>query len=162
MSETTLLTPPANGEPWPGQGGWYCCTAPAMQGLPARHLVFSEAQAEAMTYGPYGLDVPGAKSRVDGRANTAALLASGQDHPAAQWAAAYHADGHQDFHLPAQADLFLALIYAPQRFNREIFWSSTQDSRSCAFAQSFVIGDSYWLTKDYEFRVLALRWIPAL
>ena len=30
-------SPPAPGQPWPGQGGIYICTLPAQFGLPARH-----------------------------------------------------------------------------------------------------------------------------
>ncbi|EJL90448.1 hypothetical protein PMI15_00261 [Polaromonas sp. CF318] len=155
-----VLTPPAHGEIWPGQGGRFICTMPALMGVPARHLVVSEGEAEDLQYGPYGLDVPGAKSQIDGPANTQALIDSGQNHPAAQWARAYTADGHSDFYLPTRLDLVMAHICASQLFNQQdYYWSSTQTSRTSAFVQYFEYGSSYWYCKDGEFRVRAFRWV---
>lgn len=160
----TLLQPPAPGAYWPGQGGIYCGTLPAAHGLPARHLIFGTTDApERLTWGEYGTQVPGADSRLDSRANTAALLAhkaTGKSHPAAEWAAAYSADGHTDFHLPSQADLFMASLACPQQFNQQSwYWSSTQDGRSLAFVQDFEYGNSFWYGKDDDFVVRAARWI---
>jgi hypothetical protein len=153
-------TPPAAGEIWPGQGGRFICTVAASKGLPARHLVFGLDEAAELAFGPY-VAVPGTDSHLDGRANTAALLASGQEHPAAQWAATYAADGHTDFHLPGRHDLLLAFIHAKEHFDQEDwYWSSTQNSRSGAFGQGFEGGDSNWDDKDGERRVRACRWIP--
>lgn len=157
--------PPAYGEYWAGQGGIYCGTLPAMHGLPARHLVFSTVEApERLTWGPYGEKVPGCDSRVDGRTNTAAVLAhkatSGSDYPAAEWAAAYTADGHTDFHLPSQADLFMASLCAPNAFNPNSWhWSSTQGGPRRAFVQDFEYGNSHWTSKGVTYRVRAVRWI---
>lgn len=159
-------TPPAFGEYWPGQGGVYGGILPAFDGLPARHLIFSGADApEDLTWGPYGKAIEGAISRTDGRANTVALLAAkatqGLAFPAAEWAAQYSADGHTDFHLPSQAELFMASLYAPQVFDkRPWYWSSTQDSPYDAFAQDFEYGNSHWHGKDSGWRVRAVRWIP--
>lgn len=156
----SALTPPAPGERWAGQGGFYGGTWPAMAGLPARHLVFSEDEREAMKFGGYGEDMTGATSRSDGRSNTAALLASKDLHPAAEWCAAHRAEGHADFHLPSQADLFMAMLCAPHRFEKSgWYWSSTQISRHSAFVQDFEYGGSNWYGKDLEFRVRAVRWI---
>jgi len=160
IGATDATTPPAHGEYWPGQGGRYICTLLASLGLPARHLIASDCEAEDLTFGPY-LDVPGACSQLDGPGNTAALLASGQKHPAAAWAAAYSADGHADFHLPSRHDLLMAYIYAPKHFSEDDwYWSSTQHSRYFAFVQDFEDGDSFWNSKDSEHRVRAFRWIP--
>lgn len=160
ISATEATTPPAHGDYWVGQGGRYICTVAASPGLPARHLISSDAEAEDLAFGPY-LDVPGACSQLDGPANTTALLATGQAHPAAAWAAAHTADGHADFHLPSRHDLLLAYIHAPQHFNEDDwYWSSTQDSRSSAFVQDFEDGYSYWNLKDNGLRVRAFRWIP--
>ncbi len=165
-NQPPALTPPALGEYWPGQGGIYGGILPAFDGHPARHLVFSIAESpDRLQWGPYGHEVPNAGSRSDGRANTAALLAdqitSGKSFPAAQWASDYSADDHKDFHLPSQAELFMALLYAPQAFQKSSwYWSSTQDHRSIAFAQDFEDGSSSWSTKDDELRVRAVRWIP--
>lgn len=155
-----VLTPPAYGERWAGQGGLYVGSWPAMLGLPARHLIAGESEIEDTTYGGRGHDEPGAASRVDGPANTAALLASGHEHPAAQWAAAYTSDGHTDFHLPAQSDLFLAWLCAPHIFNKEGWYlSSSQTSADYAFVQYFAYGHSYWDGKGHKFRARAFRWI---
>ncbi|MGQ3055369.1 MAG: hypothetical protein ACT6S0_26570 [Roseateles sp.] len=156
---TSTLTPPAAGEIWPGQGGRFICTVAASAGLPARHLVFGTAEAEALTFGPY-VDVPGAKSMLDGRANTAALLDSGNEHPAAAWAAAYTEDGHTDFHLPSRVDLVLAHAHAKEHFSEDDwYWSSTQFSRYYAFVQGFEDGGSGWYGKVNEHRVRAVRWV---
>jgi len=158
--QAPALTPPAPGEYWPGQGGRYLCTLGAMAGLPARHLIVSDSEGEDLSFGPYE-EAPSASSQVDGRANTAALLATGKSHPAAQWAAVHMADGHTDFFLPSRVDLVMAHAAAPQLFNKDSwYWSSTQDSRSDAFAQDFEYGYSLWDVKGNEFRVRAFRVIP--
>jgi WD40 repeat protein len=160
ISTTEANTPPAHGDYWPGQGGRYICTLLASLGLPSRHLIASDAEAQDLAFGPY-LDVLGACSQLDGPGNTAALLAAGQEHPAAAWAAAYTADGHTDFHLPSRNDLLMAYIYAPQHFSKDVWYlSSTQSSRNVAFVQDFEGGLSYWSLKGSERRVRAFRWIP--
>lgn len=156
--------PPAFGEYWPGQGGTYCGTMPAMHGLPARHLIFAQDAEKQLAYGGYGIDAPGAASRIDGPANTAALLAAktanGRDYPAAEYCAAYKADGHKDFHLASQACLFMASLCAPQIFSKDDWHlSSTQFSGNDAFVQDFEGGFSYRGSKITEFRVVPLRWI---
>jgi hypothetical protein len=159
------IAPPALGEYWPGQGGIYAGILPAFDGYPARNLVFSTTDApETLTWGPYGEKVPGADSRTDGKANTAALLANkaikGSSYPAAEWAAAYTADGHADFHLPSQAELFMASLYAAKAIGMDSWmWSSTQCSGHDAFVQDFEYGDSRWSSKGTGCRVRAVRWI---
>ena len=158
--DSPTLIPPAHGEYWPGQGGFFVCTLPALQYLPARHLVAAAVEFEDIAFGPY-TEVPGASSRFDGAANTAALLAAGEAHPAAQKASQHAADGHADFFLPSQLDLFMASLYAPQIFQKEgWYWSSSQGSRFSASVQGFELGISYWGSKGYEFRVRAVRVIP--
>lgn len=152
------LVPPAPGELWPGQGGYYICTLPAIGNLPARHLIAHADSHKGLKWGDYGVDTPGASSRFDGAANTSALLAHGK-HPAAKWAAERTADGHSDFHLPSQLDLFMAQMYAPQLFKEGTYWSSTQVSSASAFVQYFALGHSDWHVKDIEFRVRAFRTI---
>jgi hypothetical protein len=150
---------PKPGDYWAGQGGRFICTLPALQGLPARHLIVGDGEAEGLPFGP-SVDVSGAGSHADGAANTAALLAHSSTHPAAKWAAEYSADGHTDFHLPSRLDLLLAYINAPQLFKKSgWYWSSTQLSRSYAFVQGFEYGSSVWGGKYGEHRVRAVRWI---
>lgn len=131
------LTPPARGKYWAGQGGHYICTQPALLGLPARHVIFSSTEAKDLAFGP-SVDVPGARSQLDGRRNTDALLSASRDHAAAKWASEYQADGHSDFHLPSRMDLLMAYVCAPSLFETSSwYWSSTQLSRNCAFVQDF-------------------------
>lgn len=163
---TQAPQPPAIGEYWPGQGGIYCGILPAFDGYPARHLIASTQDAPSrLTWGPYGEEIEGASSRTDGRANTAALLAAkaatGESFPAAEWAAQHEADGHSDFHLPSQAELFMASLYAPKAFGQSSwYWSSTQVSAGSAFAQTFEYGFSFWYFKGLDLLVRAVRWIP--
>ncbi len=163
-TQTSNTTPPKIGQYWPGQGGHYVGTAPAIGHLPARHIIASIEAPTKLTWGPYGTEVNGASSRIDGAANTAAILAHkaehGGDFPAAEWAAAYTADGHTDFHLPSQADLFFMSLQPASVFSLAWHWSSTQFSGYLAFVQSFEFGYSSWDTKDYAYRVRAVRWIP--
>lgn len=160
----SLHHPPAIGQYWTGQGGYYMGTMPAIGHLPARHLVFSEKSPERMTWGPYGTNIAGADSRIDGAANTAAILTHkathGGDFQGAEWAAAYTADGHNDFHLPCQADLFFASLQPASVAWLTWHWSSTQHSGYIAFAQDFEDGNSYWNFKDDDFLVRAVRWVP--
>ncbi len=151
-------TPPAHGQLWPGQGGHYICTLPALLGVPARHLIASVEETKAV-YGPY-TDVKDAVSPIDGPSNTAALLAASDAHTAAAWCKQLTADGHSDFHLPAKLDMVMAHICAPQLFDKnDWYWTSTQHSRYDAFVQDFEDGDSFWLSKDSQHRVRAFRWI---
>lgn len=155
---TDAITPPAAGEFWPGQGGHYICTQPALLGAPARHLI-AGAEQDDVTFGP-AIDVPDARSQVDGVANTKALLAASGEHNAAKWAAEYTADGHKDFHLPSRLDLLMGFICAPQLFQKSgWYWSSTQASRHFAFVQAFEGGGSNWSGKGNEHRVRAFRWV---
>lgn len=154
---TVGLTPPAMGEYWPGQGGHYICTLPALLGMPARHLIAGVGEAEDLTFGPYQ-EIAGAGSHIDGAGNTTALLQSTDKHPAAQWASAYTADGHTDFFLPSRYDLFMAYLCAPKLFKTSgWYWSSTQGSRDFAFVQDFEVGISIFNDKDDEHRVRAFR-----
>lgn len=154
------VTPPTPGAIWPGQGGHYICTLPALLDMPARHLVFASRDADdTLPYGPY-TEITGTTSQVNGRANTSALICAGKDHKAANWAKGYSEDGHTDYFLPARLDLLMAYICAPQIFKKSLYWTSTQDGRICAFVQSFEYGLSHWTIKDLELRVRACRVIP--
>ncbi|WP_114968516.1 DUF1566 domain-containing protein [Rhodoferax ferrireducens] len=160
VKPTDTPTPPAMGEYWPGQGGRYLCTLPALLGMPARHLIAGDGEAEDLKFGP-SIDVPGATSQIDGAANTDALCACSESHPAAKWARAYRADGHTDFFLPAKLDLVMSHICAPQIFKTSSdYWTSTQGSRSSAFVQDFEDGYSGWYSKGSGHRVRAFRVIP--
>ena len=155
------LVIPAIGQPWPGQGGIYIGELPPAALRPGAHIVVSEEEAQRMEWGNYGTKVEGANSRHDGRANTQALLSTGNNHPAAAWCAQYTAEGHTDFHLPSTLELSIASALCPEVFSQaDLYWASTQLSALSAFAQAFENGDSDWDFKGSEFRVRAVRWIP--
>lgn len=156
------LTPPAHGEYWPGQGGHYICTLPALMGVRARHLIAAAESADKLlTYGPH-MNVEGATSHLDGQANTLALLAAkaaGQGgHPAAEHCAGYTADNHTDFFMPAKLDLVMAHICTPKLFRKEGWYlTSTQNSSILAFVQDFENGISDWDDKGSTCRVRPVR-----
>lgn len=151
--------PVAHGAIWPGMGGHFIATLPALHGLPARHLILATEEKDELTWGRRGEEVPGATSHHDGRANTQALLEHG-DHPAAIWAAAYQADGHNDFYLPSRFELLMCYLAAPQLFQQSgWYWSSTQVSRYNAWCQAFEYGLSNGLDKGDELRARPVRTI---
>ena len=92
-------------------------------------------------------------------ANTAALIESGGDYPAAKAAAAHTADGHSDFYLPAAAELYEAwLNLGDQPWGWT--WASSQRSAYSAFNQYFDGGFQYSSVKNNEFRVRPVRRLP--
>ncbi len=152
---TSALTPPAIGQVWPTQGGVYLGV------FENEHLIACTAPEATFTsvWGTYGTLIDGAKSRTDGRANTAAMAAAGC--ACASRVLALDVDGHADLFIPSQSQLQHAYTAAPGAFEKEGWhWSSTQYSRYIAFAQDFESGGSYWFSKDYEFRVRAFRGLP--
>lgn len=157
--EYTAL-PPAIGQHWHGQGGVYAGLMRGENGVPDYHLIVphaEHAEAEEITWGGAGQAEPGACSEYDGAANTAALLASEHDHPAAQWAAGLELDGHKDFYLPARRELRLCWTNVPELFASAWHWSSTQFSPDVAWIQAFGVGSQGGAHKDYELRARAVR-----
>lgn len=152
------VTTPQPGQPWPGQGGIYIGTFPAQFGLPAHHLIAAAQDCGRHAWGGHGHEASGAENQVDGRANTAALLADAQKHPAALAASKQNADGHTDFYLPSRFELLLCWLSAPQVFDKEgYYWSSSQYSRFTAWVQDFEYGYSLGGGKDCERRVRPVR-----
>ena len=151
--------PVNHGGIWPGMGGHFIATLPALHGLPPRHLILATEEKDELAWGRRGEEVPGATSHHDGRANTQALLEHG-DHPAAAWAAAYQADGHNDFYLPSRFELLMCYLAAPQLFQQSgWYWSSSQYSRDSAWCQGFEYGGSHYGGKDAELRARPVRTI---
>lgn len=159
-ARTAPLTPPAPGLYWPGQGGVYAGICRGEDGQPPRHIIVATAPEASFRgiWGEYGQDVPGAKHRFDGRANTAAMAAAGS--AIAQRVLALQIDGHQDLYIGSQAEMTLASANAPELFEPGYHWSSTQGSRHDAFVQDFENGGSGWSGKDGERRVRAFRGLP--
>lgn len=147
---------PQIGEYWDGQGGIYAGVMPIENGGFA-HRIVSTDEAEDLEYGGYNHSVSGATSKINGYANTLALLADSEKHPAARWCADYGKDGHSDFYLPAQRELSLAWATIEQVFGPHWYWSSTQSSDYRAWYQSFSVGYALNLGKSSTARVRAFR-----
>ncbi|APR40467.1 DUF1566 domain-containing protein [Paraburkholderia sp. SOS3] len=151
------IAAPAIGEYWPGQGGIYAGIMPGEDGQRPYHLIVSATDVEDVAYGGYGSKVPGADSRYDGAANTRALLAATTEHPAAKWASEYSADGHTDFHLPAQRELNLCYATIPHKFEKDWYWSSTQETAGYAWFQLFGNGGQLYGDELSKLRAVAVR-----
>jgi hypothetical protein len=147
---------PALGEYWEGQGGIYVGIMPLEAGGFA-HRIASVDEAEDLEYGGYDHTSTGADSKLDGAANTRALLADSKDHPAAKWSAEYSKDGHSDFYLPAQREWSLAWATCAHVFGPYWYWSSTQYSAITAWSQYFDDGYQDLAFKGTSGRVRAFR-----
>lgn len=112
---------------------------------------------------------PGAKSFIDGLANSMAI--DNDQHPAAQKARAYRGGGFEDWHLPAHAvqtailanccpiwtvlDVFRESGAAA--YQKSDYWSSTESQFDSGFAWGQDFGDGY---SDYWGKYLELRVRP--
>ncbi|UJW20805.1 MULTISPECIES: DUF1566 domain-containing protein [Pseudomonas] len=157
MNTALKLNPPAIGEVWSGQGGIYAGIIPARNGAEAYHLVIGE-ELGRFEWGPYEVEAP-ETSLIDGQANTLALLEAEGEYPAAKAAAAYQADGHSDFYLPAIAELNEAWMNLGDQPWGWV-WSSSQRSANDAFSMTFVDGGQYYGVKLDELRVRPVRRLP--
>jgi hypothetical protein len=116
--------------------------------MPARgtessyHLILGD-ELGSFEWGPYG-DLSPASSLIDGMANTAALVDSDGEYPAAVAAYEHKAEGHADFYLPAAAELYEIWLNLNGRLTGWV-WSSSQVSAYDAYTMDF--GDG-WLGYD--------------
>lgn len=156
------VTIPAFGAIIPGQGGVFAAIlrAPVVDGVeqpPFALIVSAATEGESTsTWGEYGKDVPGAKSRTDGLANTTAMVEA--DCLAATRVRALTIGGHSDWYLPSLGELNSAAANVPELFDTEgWYWTSTQGSRDFAFVQVFEDGFCGWVDKGSERRVRACR-----
>ncbi|CAJ7720756.1 Uncharacterised protein [Burkholderia pseudomallei] len=145
------------GEYWPGAGGIYVGQIPDEKAGLVHHLIASIDEAESLAWGAYGTRIDDVDDKLDGRANTLALVAATTSHPAAEWAAEYMKDGHRDFYLPAQRELSLAWATCAGKFAPAWYWSSTQYSAGSAWLQYFGGGSQTSACKDDSGRVRAFR-----
>ena len=156
------VVPPAIGEYWPGQGGIYAGVMPDYVGHEPKHLIVSTDEATGVEWGGYLAHEPGATSAYDGAANTRALVASRNRHPAAAWADRYEKDGHMDFHLPSRQEWHVASITIVEKFaTNDWYWSSTEHSPTMAWGCNFNGFDLKHLPKVFPGRVRAVRTVPA-
>lgn len=153
---TSDRTVPAIGEYWPGQGGHNAGFVPARDDVPAHYLVIAAKDIDDRAWGGRGNESK-ATSKLDGLANTQALLAEG-GHPAATACTEYRVDGHSDFYLPAAVELYQGWVNTPDLFAKDCYyWSSSQRSADFAFGMYFLGGYQYGYGKDYELRVRPVR-----
>lgn len=158
-------TLPTFGEIVPGEGGRLgaILRGALIDGVrqPDYAVIVPDADASeiaSIQWGPYGDAAPGAGSITDGWSNTLAMAQAGCE--SAKRVRAMSVDGHQDLYIPSRGELWALRANVPELFAKEWYWSSTQYSRSNAFAQVFEYGTSYWRHKGNEFRVRAVRRIP--
>jgi len=156
MATIPIGKPPMLGKPWPGQGGTY---AGLIRGEDADyHLVVATDEAGKLKgkWGSYGTKITGADSKTDGFANTQAMADAGSE--LAKAVQAVEIEGHKDFYLPSLGELSLIHANAPDGFDKEWHWSSTQYSDTSAWVQTFSAGDvNYGYGKYGELRARAVR-----
>lgn len=119
-------------------------------------------------------DTPGTDHLVDGVSNTNAMVAAGIElHPAAAHCIGHLGGGNADWYMPARDEL--NVIYqnlgfnrpncppdfqagGPQAFSNASYWSSTQDSSSTSWRQSFSSGSQFRSSKSgTSYRVRPVR-----
>ncbi|PRW68809.1 DUF1566 domain-containing protein [Pseudomonas fluorescens] len=144
---------PSIGEYWPGQGGINAGFVPRRGEVAAHYLIFGDKDLGEFKWGRYQEESQ-ATSKWDGKANTDALIAAG-GHPAAEAARSYTADGHEDFDLPAAAQLHQAWTH--DLITKGYYWSSSQRSAHTAFYMLFDVGYQYDFAKYLELRVRPVR-----
>jgi len=159
--------PPSIGEAWPSQGGVYAGMMRGENGQPDYHLivpsvdphaVVEQAEIKEIKWGSAGKEETAATSERDGLANTRALIASDNDHPAARWASNLELYGHRDWYLPARRELALCYATVPELFEKSgYYWSSSQYSAYNAWRQDFAYGGQDFGHKGYALRARAVR-----
>jgi hypothetical protein len=148
---------PALGEYWPSQGGINGGLVAARGDVPAHYLIFAAKDAGSFEWGPRNTDLPGT-SKTDGKLNTELMCFDENDYPASDACAEYAVDGHNDFYLPAAAELYQGWLNCPEVFAQDTwYWSSSQRSAYGAFSVHFDVGPQDYGVKDGELRVRPVR-----
>ncbi|MFW9085616.1 DUF1566 domain-containing protein [Pseudomonas sp. P2758] len=156
VQPVTITEIPELGATWQGQGGVNGGLVTERGDVPAHYLIFAAEDAGSHEWGRRG-ETSGATSKTDGLANSAILLEEG-DHPAAKTASKYTADDHNDFYLPAAAELYQGWLNCPEVFAQDCYyWSSSQRSAYGAFLMSFGAGTQLNYGKSGELRVRPVR-----
>lgn len=140
-----LSSAPPLGEPWPGEGG---VNGGLFQGgdRPYYLIVPTGTDAEAkLEFGSYGKEHPGAMSPHDGMTNTADLVETDDNYPAARFCAKFERDGHKDYYLMARREASFLEGTVPQTFSKGMHWTSSQYSAYDAYYMDFEGG---WLNCD--------------
>jgi hypothetical protein len=152
-------TLPTFGEIVPGEGGRLVgiMRGAVINGVrqPDYALIAPDVPAVILEWGAYGKQLVFADSLTDGLSNTQAMLKA--QCPPAMLCADLEIDGHNDFYLPARAEMWAARANTPELFEKAFHWTSTQLSSYYAFVQDFEHGTSHWGSKDYGYRVRPFR-----
>ena len=174
MTETIL---PSIGAPF--GGGYFAGLHPTEPGIAI--VVAPRAEGEApdeLVWSESGDEAPGARSMTDGFANSEAL--NDDDHPAAQFCRGLTIDGQTDWYLPSVDEMTVirrnlfpragvmpsqtaAEVFqkgAPEAFDLDWYWTSTEWGAGYAWIQDFNYGGQFYSTKSAEFRVRAVRKCP--
>ncbi len=145
---------PSIGDLWPGQGGIYAGVRQYPEGL--CHLIVAAADAGSHAWGAREAETM-AISLTDGVINTLELAVNGPYSPAVDAARLHTADGHQNFYLPAIAELHHAWASIPEAFINDSYWSSSERSAKGAFRIDFAAGVQLGSTKDTAHLVRPVR-----
>lgn len=148
--------PPVS-EYWPGEGG---INGGLFQGgdRPYYLIVPTGADAEGkFDFGSYGKEFEGAMSPHDGMTNTADLVETDNDYPAARFCAKFERDGHNDYYLMARREASFLEATVPQAFSQARHWTSSQYSAYSAYGMDFENGWLGILAKSYERLVRPVR-----
>jgi hypothetical protein len=151
------ITPPNVGEHWAGQGGFYAGIVRNPNNGQCWHLIMHAEEIMDIAWGPRGKEIADCDSYHDGTKNSAAMLASGFEHPVIDAIGLIVADGHNDFYLPAQRELNLLCVNLPDKCSDLWHWSSTQGDADDAWVQVFSNGYQGFDCKDYERAARAVR-----
>ncbi|MDR9749877.1 DUF1566 domain-containing protein [Pseudomonas sp. SZMC_28357] len=157
MNTAEKFQVPALGEVWPGEGGIYAGVMPARGDAPAYRMILG-AELGRFEWGPYAEEAP-VTGLIDGFTNTLVLIESDDEYPAAKAAYEHEADGHNDFYLPAVAELYEIWLNLNGK-NDGWVWSSSQRSANYAFHMHFGDGTQSYGVKDGELRVRPVRRLP--
>ncbi|ENM5222246.1 DUF1566 domain-containing protein [Pseudomonas aeruginosa] len=145
---------PAIGEYWEGQGGIYAGRVPPKDGQSSYYLIVAGDDVGRCAWSSHSHEIS-ARRKWDGMANTAAMLES--ESPAARAAVAFVADGHEDFYLPARAELAICELNVPEVFANDRYWSSTQVAAGISFCVGLHDGSSFYGKKHETFLVRPVR-----
>lgn len=149
---------PLIGQPCPTQGGILAAII-RDRGLNIFLIVSSAALCSTVKqpYDPGHNDIGSANSISDGFANTACLVSSGVDCPAAM-AASTPANGFHDWYLPSLAELMAMRINLPELIRGpEIFLTSTQNDAFDVWALSGKSPIPRLVDKAHACDVIAVR-----
>jgi len=153
--------PPALGEVWPGEGGINGGLVRARGDVAEHYLIFASKDSGKIPEGSLGV-ASKANSKTDGSLNTKTLLEESGTHPAAIACVEFQADGHNDFYLPAPAELYQGWVNIPQVFvsttPEYMHWTSMQAPiENATYTMTFENGDLYWYQRDYPLYVRPVR-----